>query len=352
MQYKLSVSGCAFELYPADIFFALLPYGKEEDDVLEVPKLQPFNQGWGSSFSPVWIQEKEMFPMPGALDMVYLSIIERMFYSIEEHIPAGELEKAYQRLLAPEQTDTEVCVTVGMAPYGNVAIWLRNESKSVIVGTFQGSAVDVDMSVYIPMNPNITLDEICDFYINHNDNVRNNLTENGLPSRNIMNLYMKQFTYRYLPRFEKWNSDEEKWGEYEEEKNFFEFDYIEEMLYDGTYDKLHDGGLMKYHQAGKPRKLRVQWHIGKTEYSAYLWFDDERIRDVFDMFYGAHPETKTDFLIRIDAEKKKYELALYRYGLKEPQVISEDVYQLLVFKNKFEDHRSENYNQERGAWIW
>ena len=60
----------------------------------------------------------------------------------------------------------------------------------------------------------------------------------------------------------------------------------------------------------------------------------------------------TDFMIRIDSEKNKYELALYRYGLKEPQVISESAYQLLVFKNKFEYYRSENYNQPRGAWIW
>lgn len=73
---------------------------------------------------------------------------------------------------------------------------------------------------------------------------------------------------------------------------------------------------------------------------------------IFHHFYGAHPETKTDFIIRIDAENKKYELALYRQGLKEPVVIPESAYQLIVFKNKFEDYRSENYDQPRGAWIW
>lgn len=109
---------------------------------------------------------------------------------------------------------------------------------------------------------------------------------------------------------------------------------------------------MKYHQAGKPKKLAIKWHIGKSEYSAYFWFEEEPIREVFDKFYGAHPDTKTDFIIRIDSENRKYELALYRYALKEPQIISQDVYQLLVFKNKFEDYRSDNYNQERGAWIW
>lgn len=116
--------------------------------------------------------------------------------------------------------------------------------------------------------------------------------------------------------------------------------------------KLHDGGLKNYHQAGKPKKLAVKWHIKKSEYTAYFWFEDEEIRAIFDLFYGTHPETKTDFMIWIDSDNKKFELALYRYGLKNPQVISESAYQLIVFKNKFEYFRSDNYNQPRGAWIW
>lgn len=57
-------------------------------------------------------------------------------------------------------------------------------------------------------------------------------------------------------------------------------------------------------------------------------------------------------MIGRDSESNKYELALYRYELKEPQVISESAYQLLVLKDKFEYYRSENYNQPKGAWIW
>ena len=80
--------------------------------------------------------------------------------------------------------------------------------------------------------------------------------------------------------------------------------------------------------------------------------EDEAIRAAFEKFYGAHRDTKVDFIIRIDPEKNKYELALYRYGLQEPVAISEDTYQMIVFKSKFEYYRSENYDQPRGAWIW
>lgn len=57
---------------------------------------------------------------------------------------------------------------------------------------------------------------------------------------------------------------------------------------------------------------------------------------VFDRFYRAHSETKTDFMIRIDSDNKKFELAHYRYGLEDPQVINESAYQFIIFKNKFE----------------
>ena len=161
----------------------------------------------------------------------------------------------------------------------------------------------------------------------------------------------RQFKYRYIIHLINQHENTLENGENTNEL-IGKFDYIEEKLFDGTHDKLNNGNLLKYHQAGKPKKLAIKWHIGKSEYSAYFWFEEEPIREVFDKFYGAHPDTKTDFIIRIDAENKKYELALYRYGLKEPQIIPENVYQLLVFKNKFEDYRSDNYNQERGAWIW
>ncbi|WP_455663855.1 hypothetical protein [Phocaeicola sp.] len=157
---------------------------------------------------------------------------------------------------------------------------------------------------------------------------------------------IQQYTYRYIIK-----SFIKEQINIEDEKSII-FDYIEETLYDGTYDKLHDDRLLKYHEAGKPKKLAIKWHIKKTEYTAYFWFDEMLICEIFEKLYGAHRDTKVDFIIQIDAEQKKYELSLYRYGLKEPLIIPEEAYQLLVFKSKFEHYRSDNYNQERGAWIW
>ncbi len=161
------------------------------------------------------------------------------------------------------------------------------------------------------------------------------------------------FIYRYHLVFEIWNTDFKRWIKYEEnEERIPEFEYIEDAVSDEKHDKLYNEGLLKYHEAGTPKKLAIKWHIKKSEYTAYFWFDETLICEIFEKFYGVHRDTKVDFIIRIDTEQKKYELALYRYGLKEPLILPEDAYQLIVFKSKFEHYRSENYTQERGAWIW
>ena len=348
-QFRLLASGSAPSLYPADTMFALLHYG--QDAALEIPKRYPYSGEWGEPES-THLLEREQYPVPGLLDMVWLSVVERKFYSLVYRLP---VERITHHLEMTDDSDVSQLmdyIIVGMAPYGGVALWLHGRRKSVLVEWLHAEQTKVSMEDFMPQNPELSIDEVCNYYIENSSRVRENFKQNGLPPMNLFDNYMKQFTYRYQVNFDHWDEDKEEWQKYDEKEILPEFNYIEEALFDGTHDKLHDGGLMNYHEAGKPKKLAVQWHIKKSEYTAYFWFEDELICNIFNRFYGAHPETKTDFMVRIDAENNKYELALYRYGLKEPQIISESAYQLLVFKSKFECFRSKNYNQPRGAWIW
>ena len=238
------------------------------------------------------------------------------YYSIAE-------DKRYMLQTSVEGTE----YIVGLAPYGGITIWSADKLKRTIIRRLNAEAL------------------VNQQYKTINDN---------LPSHDLFENYMKQFTYRYQVFFEHWDKDEKMWIKCDENKNSVSphLEYIEESLFDGTHDKLHDGGLMKYHVAGKPKKLSLKWHIAKSDYSAYFWFEDEEICAIFNKFYGQHPDTKTDFIIHIDPSEKKYELSLYRYGLKEPVIIPESAYQLIVFKSGFENYRSDNYNQPTGAWIW
>lgn len=348
-QYKIFISGSAPLTYPTDTFFGLLWYDK--DEALEIPKKYPYQGEWGKPLS-THLLDREEYPIPGILDIVWLSVVERKFYSLVEKLPIGRFEELFCQKNDKSGEPLYEHIVVGMAPYGGVAVWIYGFLKSTFALWEHAEETQVDMKDFMPLNPNVTLEENCDFYINNDPAVKENLEKNGLPPKNLFDKYMQQFTYRYLVKFGKWNECEKIWKEFEEEDNVPELDRLEEALYDGTHDKLNDGGLYKYHEAGKPKKLALKWHINKREYAAYLWFRDEEIKAVFDRFYGPHPETKTDFIINIDAEKNKYQLSMNRYGLKEPYVITEDAYEMIVFRNKFECFRSGNYSQATGAWIW
>ena len=355
--FHYDLAGCAFDFAPALIHVAFLSCSG--DHFVSVPECLPFTGEWGENNSAYFMDE-DIHPVPTGIHMIYLSIIEKRFYIVNSELPVEKLDS----LLNNQDTNTGLPlygkILVGMAPYGLSVLWLSGEKKQTLVDIFHGKIINVDPEQFIPDNPTASIDSICDFYINTNDAASAYLKVKGLPARDLFDRYMQQFCYRYLVMFQQWNEDDEQWEkpELDEEGQPIdgmplpEFDFIEEALWDGTHDKLHDGGLLNYHKAGKPKKLAIRWHIKKSQYTAYLWFEDEVIRSAFERFYGAHRDTKVDFIIRIDAEKKKYELALYRYGLKEPVVIGEDAYQMIVFKNKFEHYRSENYDQPRGAWVW
>lgn len=311
---NLQVSHCKVEQY-----YTILLLGElfVNQDVYKIPIDESFNSEFGEP--SLILTSIGLKNLPTRLKIKYLSVLEKAIYIYD-----GELELKYDNI-----TNQYNLIIVNCAPYGNITLWLYSNKKSILLSRLQCKVKSSDLNT-LSFKP---------FFIK-----RGVVKDNNIYSHDIKK-QIRQYCYKYLIIF------------YSNDKNINKeleptFDYIEEYLSDGTFDKLHDHSLLKYHEAGKPKKIAIKWHIKKLEYTACFWFENDKICSIFERFYGIHTGTKTDFIIRIDAEKKKYELALYRQGLKEPQIIPEEAYQLLVFKNKFEDYRSNNYNQERGAWIW
>lgn len=336
------ISGCATYNYPIEVINGYLV--SDEKAIVDFPLRYPYQGEWGY---PVIAEKKDFIMKEGIkLHLSYISVVESRMYTITK-----EFDYVNNSFISDFIKNKGCSILVGMAPFGGIALWLYMRNKSILIN-WLSAQLSNERAITPFDRKRMSISDICQKYISEDSIVKDNFERNGIPPRNLFDKYMQQFTLRYSPLFAHWDENKSDWTKYEEDETKPEFDYIEESLFDGTHDKLHDGGLMNYHQAGKPKKLAVKWHIKKSEYMAYFWFDDEEICKVFDRFYGLHPETKTEFMIRIDVEQNKYELALYRYGLKEPQVINESAYQLIVFKNKFEYFRSENYDQPRGAWIW
>lgn len=347
IKYPYFISGSAPRLWPTESFFGNLMWS--EDDGISVPYCCPFADDWGKPVSMHVLEDKE-FPIPSYIDMIWISLAENKFYSIEKELPTDELEQLFKE----KDTTGDLVyyyIIVGMAPYGHIAIWVHGDKKARLVTWMEAEETDVEMEDFCP-STRLERDEYVSMMLGSVPAAAESLAINGLPPRDLFDRYMQQFNYRYVVKFGHWDEENKKWKDYEDDEVRPEFDYVEEALFDGTHDKLHDGGLMKHHLAGKPKKLALQWHIKKSDYSAYLWFDDMKIRDAFEGFYLRYPDAEMDFLFSIDVQKKVFQLSLTSEEAEEPLPIGDDAYEMIVFKSKFEYHRSNNYSQPRGAWIW
>lgn len=342
MLEKYYVSGCAPKLYPTDTFFGLLWYSK--DNCLEIPKCYPYQGEWGSILS-THILNQEYYPMPTKLDMVYLSLVEKKFYSIEKDLPTEKMAKLWNQTDKDMNDQLFSHIVVGMAPYGGVALWFVGYKKSILIDWFQGEEINVSMSRFMPSNT-MSLEDYCKFYIDNEEQVKNNLLKNGLPDRNLFNNYMKQFCYKYKPDFGKLNK-----GEFTQD-NLAKLDYVEETLFDGTLDKIHENNLLEYHNAGVPQKLSITWHTDKSKYTVYFWFDEKEIFKIYNEFYASGKESKAEFIINIDVEAYKFQLYLYNNETKKECELGTDSFQLKAFKDGYAICESYNYNQPDGAWAW
>lgn len=344
--FNILLSGIAPSEYPTTTYFCVLWYN--ENDALELMPRYPYSGKWGEITSYVMSEEIET-KMPFELQIAWTSLTEYKQYYLQSKLDKEQLIHLWKGKDLDVSNQIYTHILVGMAPCGYVALWMVGEKKSTLFFWNHGIRVRIPIKNLLPNNPTLTLKEYCDSYLLKNKQIKN------LPNNEITpflyNSLMAQFNYRYSIYFKIY--DEEKgWLDIQSMENPYCIEWLEDCLFDGSFDKLHKDNLFNFHKAGKPKMLNIKWRKGNTEYIAHFILDENQISGIFKRFYGAHPDTKTDFIIRIDAEKNKYELALFRYGLKEPTVIPEDAYQMIVFKNQFECYRSENYDQPHGAWIW
>ena len=192
-EYNLFVSGVAPDGFHTETFFGIMNCG--DNITLEIPKMYPFHGDWGKP-TGINLNIQEKYPMPNKIDIVWLSISEKCFYSVEKELSTQKFESIWGQY---ESQTTLECIVIGMAPYGGLAIWLYGMYKSKVVEWLKGELVDVLMRDFLPENPSSSLDSYCYSYNKNNELVK------SLPPRDLFDNYMKQFTHRYLPLFEHWD---------------------------------------------------------------------------------------------------------------------------------------------------
>ena len=346
MIHIFQTSVVAVTNYPALVAKAELSCGDDCTIDMEIDRYKTHDWGYVIPFYEI---REEPLPLPQTIRLEWLSITEKQIYSTSIAINGDTFDSLW-RLQDMRGSSLYRFIVIGLAPYGGVAAWLHGYKKQTLLSWVKAQKDFMDEGVQLKSFNGKSIDIFCDNYINYHEELNDYLSAHGLPDPHLFDRMMQQFTYRFQPELKKWDEDSKTWTDYAEDEKHPELDFVEVKCHDGTFDRLRDGSLLSYHQAGKPSRVCVGWHVGKREYSAYFFFSHDELAQVFRNCYGAHPDTKVDFLLQIDPESDKYEPALFRYGLKEPLAIGPDACQVLAFRNKFECYRSTNYTQPKGAW--
>lgn len=348
MEYAYQTSECMPRYYPVVVFRGFLNLGEDKEP--RMVNRGDFRRGdWGDATAPTII-DKHTYPFPVSLSLKWGAVTEKKAYALEATLPKEQLEKLWQQKDEDGEPLYEFIV-VGVAPYGGIAVWLRGNYKSVLVAWMKGEEVEeVEVVQYLM---GLHLKEYCQLSLDQNEDIKNNLEEKGLPSTGLYDCWMKQYHYRYICFEECF--DGEQWQSYDDKDEYYDdldADAIREFRFDGTHDVLCDDGLLRYHEAGCPKNMNVEWQEGRDDYSAYYWFDGQSAPQFFNRFYMTNGIEKADVILRIDTRANKYEIAIKGDKMEMPVTMPEETYQLLVFRNDNEYYRSENFDQEEDAWNW
>lgn len=333
MKYNYSLSTSHFYFYPMVVFEAKAKIEGLENSI----RILKNDYGdWGDAAS---VEEVggEPLPFPHEIILSWWSPEDLQFFCATAKIDLDKANKLWMEQSKLDEIDHFTHFVVGIGVLGGVAIWLRGNTRSVLLQIAQGRPfrLDDETTYMLARNyPSKLPDE--------------------LYKGDLFKMCMRQYSYRYVVLEEFWNG--EAWQNYDcEDLVYDDFDLlnIQDKCIDGTFNLSGFLTQLNYHEAGCPSRFSVRWKDGRDDLQAHYWMDDEAIASVFEKFSILNPNVEIDFLVRIDKRANQYELALIDKDRKtSPIVIPQDIYQILIFKNDVEYFKSENYNQEEGAWYW
>ena len=344
-QYQTSLTAakdCACLMSKATLFL-------EGGERRSIRKGQSKNKEWGD-VQPLIILNNKTYPMPCGLQFAWLAVAEKKLYELGAPLNTRLIEEVWNNVDDKGEPLFKY-VAIGITHYGGTAVWLHGQKKQVLIAWLHAQHRQMTPEEKQQYLNGKTLDDLCSQVIDKVKEIRTIVETYPLPPSILYDHMMQQFTYKFVPKLQIWNDDDEKWEDFEEGEGP-ELNYIEVKRFDGTFDRLHDGSILKYHEAGKPSHLTINWNYGTREYTAYFFFDHEKLDPLFRRLSMLSLEGRFDFVLQIDPIEEKFIPMLQCEDVPEPIELTEESVDILVFRNKFECYRSKHYHQEPRAWLW
>lgn len=349
MPYKINTSLTFAHFFP--VVFQVHELGFDTGETLKMRWGTASRNEWGERFR-FTVYDGTEYPMPNQLRLEWIAIAERKIYGLDTPLDSQLMEQLWQ------QTDEEdyhiyTHISCSVAPCGGVALWLHGPRRQTLVGWFKGK--ETEGTKKLPFN--LTINKFCYDYINGSDpELGKHLREDEVPDAIVYDRMMQQHCYRIRPLLKKWNKENNQWIDYDAEKEGDKMPTVETLevkCHDGTYDRMHDGYLERFHEAGLPRRITVNWNVGKRLYTAYFFITNvEKMTNLLRRITMMSLEGKVDFLLQMDPEQERFVLSLKNDELPEPVELGNDTVDVMVFRNRLECYRNPGYSQPKGAWRW
>jgi hypothetical protein len=327
-KYEWFASGNAPLLFPAELVMGDFLF--EDLSTMKIPVSLPFAATWGKPVSTHLSSEK-YHPAPKFILISWLSLVEKKFYAVVDGLPKEKIDELLSEKNDKTKQPKYDTLVAGMAPHGNLAIWLSGNGITTEVAWMQGKEVPVEMKDFAP-NSKLSKEEYAEKALAECKEAHKNVQNNGLPNPTLFKQYMQKFNYRITPKFE----------------NAATLEKIECFYYNGELNTTNSGEHAENAMRAKPHKIALHWRTGKIQYSGYFWTDETKIIETFAKFYDNDTQKEGELLIEVGKSNKDF-----KFSLQDKSTVIEipvEEIEIIVFKNKFEFFKSKNYSKPPQGW--
>jgi hypothetical protein len=290
-KYEWFASGNAPLLFPTELVTGDFLF----DDLskMRIPESYPFAAKWGEAVS-MHLSPEKYHPVPKYILMAWFSVVENKFYAVADELPQKQIED----LLAEKNEKTKKpkydMLIAGMAPYGNLAIWLSGNGMTTELAWLQGKEISMEMKEFAP-NSKLNREEYAKKALADCKEAYKNFKTNGLPDPMLFEQYMQKFNYRITPEFED-----------------AQFEGIEIHYYNGELNTTNTGEHAASAMRAKPSKIVLKWRDGKKQYDGYFWTNEKKIVETFHNCYGNDDRKEGNLIIQVEASHKQFRFFFYR----------------------------------------
>ena len=233
------------------------------------------NPGWGDAAGTV-VSGPEQKTVPDSLSITWLSFVENKFYSGKFALPKDKMRILFKEGFINDMDKHESYsdVIIGLAPGGNISVWLMAAGKEVEVAKFKAGVIQIDPETISSDDKYMFRNGYAEAILSDPmvivPEVKAMIQANGYPSpNNYSDLYSKK--YNWKPVFQ-----------------LLEGSRIENFgfgMYNGEMDMLHGVSLANniFKERAVPKRCSFYWKGNNNEEHGVrvLSFDEKEIIEAF-----------------------------------------------------------------------